>query len=170
MTIEQNELFVQPHQGTVVSVVGDVVVFKAEGKQTNGQYALFEITIEPQAGPPPHIHSREDESFYVLEGEVEFHLDGDTVVATSGTFLQSPKGQRHSFKVTGSQPAKMLCWATPAGIEQFFLEVGTVLDSPSISPPPVTPESIERMVATAPRYGITILPAVKQENVDEQQQ
>jgi quercetin dioxygenase-like cupin family protein len=160
MAIEQKELFVQPNQGTIVSVAGDIVVFKAEGKQTNGQYALFENTLEPQAGPPPHIHSREDESFYILEGEVEFYLDERTVVATPGTFLQSPRGQKHSFKCISSQPAKMLCWATPAGIEQFFAEVGTVLDNPS-SPPPVTPETIERLVATAPEYGITILPPVK---------
>jgi quercetin dioxygenase-like cupin family protein len=163
MTIEQTELFVQPHQGKVVAVVGDVLVFKAESEQTDGQYALFEITVEPQAGPPPHIHSREDESFYILEGEVEFHLDERTVVATPGTFLQSPRGQKHSFKVVGSQPAKMLCWATPAGIEQFFTEVGTVLSGASVAPPPITHEAIGRMVSTAPKYGITILPRGEQE-------
>jgi len=158
MTIEQNELFVRPDQGTVVSVAGDVLVFKAKGEQTNGQYALFEITVEPQASPPPHIHSREDESFYILEGEVEFHLDEHTIVATPGTFLQSPRGQKHSFNVIGSQPAKMLCWATPAGIEHFFTEVGTGLSDAYVSPPAITPEAIERLVSTAPRYGITILP------------
>jgi quercetin dioxygenase-like cupin family protein len=163
MTIEQNGLFVPPNQGTAVSVAGDVVIFKAVGEQTNGQYALFELRAESQMGPPPHIHSREDEAFYIQEGEVEFHLDGRTVVATPGTFLHSPKGQKHSYKVISLQPAKMLCWAIPAGIEQFFTEVGTVLGNPSISPPPVTPKAIERMVAIAPKYGITILPQVEQE-------
>ena len=161
MTIEQNELFVLPDQGTAVSVAGDLVIFKAVGEQTNRQYALFEIKAEPQKGPPPHIHSREDEAFYIQEGEVEFQLDDRTVVATPGTFLYSPKGQRHSYKVISSQPAKMLCWATPAGIEQFFAEVGTVLDNSSILPSPVTPEALERIVATAPKYGITILPPVE---------
>lgn len=162
MTIEQIGLVVPSNHGTVVSVAGDVITFKADGEQTNGQYALFEITLEPQAGPPPHIHSREDEAFYIQEGEVEFHLDGHRVVATPGTFLYSPRGQEHSFKTISSQPAKMLCWATPAGIEQFFAEVGTVLDNASVSPPPVTPEAIERLVSAAPRYGITILPPVTQ--------
>jgi quercetin dioxygenase-like cupin family protein len=156
MTIEHNELFVHPHQGTAVTVAGDVIIFKAVGEQTNGQYALFELIADPQKGPPPHIHHREDEAFYIQEGEVEFYLDERTVVATPGTFLHSPKGQRHSYKVIGSQPAKMLCWVTPAGLEQFFSEVGTVLSDPSLSPPLPTPEAIERMVAIAPKYGITI--------------
>jgi quercetin dioxygenase-like cupin family protein len=164
MTIEQDGLFVSPNQGTVVSVAGDLVIFKAEGEQTNGQYALFEIKTEPQHGPPPHVHSREDEAFYIQEGEVEFYLDGRTVVATPGTFLFSPKGQRHSYKVISSQPAKMLCWATPAGIEQFFLEVGTVLDNASVPPAPFATEAIERLVSTAPKYGITILPPGEQAN------
>ncbi|MBV9384813.1 MAG: hypothetical protein JOZ78_00120 [Chroococcidiopsidaceae cyanobacterium CP_BM_ER_R8_30] len=57
----------------------------------------------------------------------------------------------------------MLVWATPAGIEQFFAEVGTVLDNPSTLPSPVTPDAIKRMLATAPKYGITILPPVEPE-------
>lgn len=163
MNIEQNGLFVPPNQGTVVTVAGDVVIFKVVGEQTNGQYALFEVRAEPQMGPPPHIHSREDEAFYIQEGEVEFYLDGRTVVATPGTFLHSPRGQRHNYKVISLQPAKMLCWAIPAGIEQFFIEVGTVLDNSSIAPLPITPEAIERMAAIAPKYGITIVPPVEQE-------
>lgn len=157
MTIDQNELFVPPNQGTVVSVAGDLVTFKAVGEQTNGQYALFEIETKPQSGPPPHIHNREDEAFYIQQGEVEFYLDERTVVATPGTFLYSPRGQRHHYRVVSSEPAKMLCWVTPAGIEQFFTEVGTVLDNASSSPVPVTPEAIERMISTAPNYGIVIL-------------
>ncbi|GFE71640.1 quercetin 2,3-dioxygenase [Chroococcus sp. FPU101] len=161
MTVEQHGLVVHPNQGTVVTVAGDIVIFKAVGEQTNGQYALFEIWAEPQKGPPSHIHGREDEAFYVQEGEVEFYLDDQTVVATPGTFLHSPRGQRHSYKVISSQPAKMLCWVTPAGLEQFFAEVGTVLSNPNISPPLLTPEAIEKMKTIAPKYGITILPPVK---------
>ncbi|MEH2418236.1 cupin domain-containing protein [Nostoc sp.] len=77
---------------------------------------MFEVVLAPQLGPPPHIHSRKDEAFYIQEGSIEFYLDEQTVVATSGTFLHSPKGQLHSFKNIGSVPAKMLIWATPGGL------------------------------------------------------
>lgn len=163
MTIEQNGLFVPPHQGTAITVAGDVVIFKAVGEQTNGQYALFEVRAAPQKGPPSHIHSLEDEAFYIQEGEVEFYLDERTIVATPGTFLHSPRGQRHSYKVISSQPAKMLCWVTPAGLEQFFAEVGTVLSNSDILPPMATPEAIELMIAIATKYGITIFPPVEPE-------
>ena len=98
----------QPGEGDSYSVAGDVATFKATSEQTDGKYALFEVVLVPQLGPPPHIHSREDEAFYIQEGSIEFYLDEQTVVATPGTFLHSPKGQLHSFKNIGSVPAKML--------------------------------------------------------------
>ena len=158
MTINQDGAWLQPSQGAVYSVVGDVVIFKAVGEDTGGKYALFEVMVQPQIGPPPHIHSREDEAFYVLEGEVEFQLDNQTIVATPETFLHSPKGQLHSFKNVGSTPARMLLWAMPAGVEKFFAEVGTLMNDPSALPAPVSRTMIERVLATAPKYGIEIIP------------
>jgi mannose-6-phosphate isomerase-like protein (cupin superfamily) len=158
MTIHQIGLSQQPGQGDSYSVVGDVVTFKAVGEDTGGKYALFEIVVQPQIGPPPHIHHREDEAFYILEGEVEFHLDNQTIMATPGTFLHSPKGQVHSFINIGRKPAKMLCWTTPAGIEKFFTQVGIRVENSEALPPPITQATIERIVATAPEYGIEILP------------
>ena len=158
MTINQYSSWLQPGQGATYSVVGDVVIFKAVGEDTGGKYALFEVVVQPQIGPPPHIHSREDEAFYILEGEVEFQLDNQTILATPETFLHSPKGQLHSFKNIGSTPARILSWAMPAGIEKFFAEVGTLLDEASALPPPVSQTMIERVLATAPKYGIEIIP------------
>ncbi len=148
----------QPGQGSSYWVLGDLYTLKATGEETGKSYALTEILVQPQSATPPHIHHREDEAFYIQEGKVEFQLGDRTIVATPGTFLHSPKGQLHSFKNISSKPAKMLCWVTPAGLEQFFAEVGVPLEERSPSPPAVSPADIETIMATAPKYGLEIIP------------
>ena len=86
-----------PPQGRTIAVVGDVYRFLATGDGTNGKYALFEALVGPGGGPPPHVHSREEEGFYVLEGEITFTVNGGRVVA-AGTFANMPVGTPHSFK------------------------------------------------------------------------
>src|SRR5436189_40174 len=65
-----------PPQGRTVAVVGDVYRFLATGEDTSGKYALWEAIVPPGGGPPPHVHSREEEGFYILEGEITFTIDG----------------------------------------------------------------------------------------------
>jgi mannose-6-phosphate isomerase-like protein (cupin superfamily) len=151
------ELFIKPSQGYSFSVVGDILTFKATSEDTNGQYTLFELRVDPEIGPPPHIHHREDEAFYIQEGELEFHLGDQTVIATPGTFLYSPKGHLHHFKNITNQRAKMLVWCMPAGIEKYFAEVGVPVDDPEAPSRPATPEAIERVLAAAPKYGIEFI-------------
>lgn len=104
-------------------VVGDTYTFKGTTENTGGAL-LFEACVPPQSGPLPHIHHREDEAFYVLEGDIEV-LEGDrTFVAGAGSFVFLPRGVVHGFKNVGAQPARMLIMATPAGLEKFFEEVG----------------------------------------------
>lgn len=153
MTIPDG-LLIKPGQGTSLSIVGDVVTFKAVGEDTAGQYTLFEVRVDPEIGPPPHIHHREDEAFYIQEGELEFQLDDQIVIATPGTFLYSPKGHLHSFTNKTNQRAKMLVWCMPAGIEKYFAEVGVEVDSPDAPSVSATPEAIKRVLAAAPKYGI----------------
>ena len=158
MTINQNGLLVQPGQGKSYWVLGDLYTFKAIGEETGQTYALVEIIVQPHSGSPPHIHSHEDEAFYIQEGEVEFQLDDQTIVAIAETFLHSPKGQRHSFTNIGSTPAKMLCWVTPAGLEKFFMEVGVPVENQLTAPPAISPADLEKILTAAPKYGLTILP------------
>jgi quercetin dioxygenase-like cupin family protein len=145
-----------PPQGRTVAVVGDVYRFLATGEDTGGQYALFEALVSPGGGPPPHVHSREEEGFYVLEGEITFTINGERVVATAGTFANMPVGTPHSFKNEGSQPAKMLISVAPAGLEKMFFEVGVLLAEGAVIAPPPTKEEFERLLAVAPRYGVEI--------------
>lgn len=96
-------------------MLGDLYIFKAVSAETKEDYALIEIVVYPQTGSPPHIHSREDESFFIQSGELQFQIDGQTVVATSGTFIYSPKEQTHMFTNINqpSQDAGLVdaCWA-----------------------------------------------------------
>ncbi|HEY9657913.1 MAG TPA: quercetin 2,3-dioxygenase [Allocoleopsis sp.] len=154
----QNGVLLQAGQGTSYWVLGDLYTFKTVSQDTNGAYSLMEMIVYPQTGSPPHIHSREDESFLVQSGKVQFQIDGQTVVATPGTFIYSPRGQTHLFMNVSDQPATVLCWITPAGLEQFFMDIGTLADDPTAPPPPVTEVEIQKTIALAPQYGLTILP------------
>jgi quercetin dioxygenase-like cupin family protein len=143
-------------QARAVAVVGDVYRFLATGEDTDGKYALFEAVVAPGGGPPPHVHSREEEGFYVLDGEVTFTVNGERVVATAGTFANMPVGTPHAFKNETDRPARMLISVAPAGLERMFFEVGVPLDSGVTTALPPTQEEIERLLAAAPRYGIAI--------------
>jgi quercetin dioxygenase-like cupin family protein len=146
----------QPGEGRTVAVVGDVYRFLATGDDTNGKYALWEAIVPPGGGPPPHVHSREEEGFYVLEGEITFQVGDKRLVASAGVFANMPVGTPHSFKNEGSRPAKMLISAAPAGLEKMFFEFGVPLHEGSTTALPPTKEEIEKLLAIAPRYGIEV--------------
>jgi len=146
-----------PSQGRTVAVVGDVYRFLAVGKDTNGRYALWEALVPPGGGPPPHVHSREEEGFFVLEGEITFTVNGERVVARAGTFANMPAGTPHSFRNESDRPARMLISVAPAGLEQMSFEVGEPLAEGATTAPPPTRDEIEKLLAVAPGYGIEIL-------------
>ena len=146
----------KPAQGRTVAVVGDVYRFLATGEDTHGKYALWEAIVPPGGGPPPHVHSREEEGFYVLEGEISFTVGDQRLIARAGTFANMPVGTPHSFKNEGGKPAKMLIFVAPAGLEKMFFEFGVPLAEGVTSALPPTKEEIEKLLAVAPRYGIEI--------------
>lgn len=145
-----------PAEGRTIAVVGDVYRFLATGEETNGKYALWEAIVPPGGGPPPHVHSREEEGFYILEGAITIQSGEVRIVATAGMFANMPVGTPHSFKNETDRPAKMLISVSPAGLEQMFFEVGVpVAQGATIALPP-TKEEIEKLLAAAPKYGIEI--------------
>jgi quercetin dioxygenase-like cupin family protein len=146
----------KPSDGRTIAVVGDVYRFLATGEDTNGKYALWEAIVPPGGGPPPHVHSREEEGFYILDGEITFTIDGKPVIATSGMFANMPVGTPHSFKNESGRPAKMLISVAPAGLEKMFFEVGVPVPQGATTASPPTKEEIEKLLAIAPRYGIEI--------------
>jgi len=145
-----------PAEGRNIAVVGDVYRFLATGEETNGQYALIEAIVPPGGGPPPHVHSREEEGFYILEGVITFTVGEKRIVATAGMFANMPVGTTHSFKNESGQPARMLISAAPAGLEQMFFEVGVPVELGATTAPLPTKADIEKLLTVAPRYGIEI--------------
>jgi quercetin dioxygenase-like cupin family protein len=146
------------NEGRTIAVVGDVYRFLATGDETNGRYAQWEAIVPPGGGPPPHVHSREEEGFYVLEGEISLQIGQERIVATAGTFANMPVGTPHSFKNETDRPARMLISVAPAGLENMFFEVGVPVAVGTTTAPPVNHEEIARLMAAATRYGVTLLP------------
>ncbi len=143
------------NEGLTIAVVGDLYRFLATGEETGGKYAMWEATVFPGGGPPPHIHSREEESFFVLEGEITFQLGDERIVAPAGTFANMPIGSLHSFKNNTDRPARMIISIAPAGLEKMFIEVGQPA-APGDQAAPPSPAEIEKLLAAAPRYGVEI--------------
>jgi mannose-6-phosphate isomerase-like protein (cupin superfamily) len=144
------------NEGRTIALVGDVYRFLATGEDTNGKYALLEAIVPPGSGPPPHVHSREEEGFYILEGEITFTIDGKRLVAGPGMFANMPVGTPHSFRNETSKPAKMLVSVAPAGMEKMFFEIGASLPDGATTALPPTKEDVEKLVMVAPKYGIEI--------------
>ena len=145
----------EPTEGRTIAVVGDLYRFLATGEETGGKYAMWEAIVPPGGGPPPHVHSREEESFYVLEGEITFNVEGQQIVAAAGTFANMPIGSLHSFKNVTDKTARMIISVAPAGLEKMFFEVGAAVKLGE-TPPPPTKAEIEKLLAVAPNYGVEI--------------
>ena len=105
---------VPPDEGTrSLWVLGELLTYKIPSQQTGGAYVLFEAATPPGAGPPPHVHHREDEAFYVLEGQYEFLNGRETLRAGAGSLLYVPKGVLHTHKNIGKGVGRMLLTQTP---------------------------------------------------------
>ncbi len=148
-----------PQPGDVYSVVGDRYEFLVTGAQTGGAFAMFAFLIPVGHGPPLHRHEKEDEIFHVLEGELQFTVDGRALTLKAGETLHAARGIPHTFTNAAGIPAKAIVVATPAGLENFFARIGTQLPSRDAAPIGPTPSDIELLLATAPQFGLEILPA-----------
>jgi quercetin dioxygenase-like cupin family protein len=134
-----------------------MATFKATSEDTGGAYTITEETWPPQVGPPPHIHHTQEETFYILQGEMEFITDGTiTTRATAGSLVRIPKGVLRDYRNVGPEPARVLVLFVPGGFERFFEEVGELVTDTS-APPEGEPD-VERLVATAAKYGCEIPP------------
>jgi mannose-6-phosphate isomerase-like protein (cupin superfamily) len=150
------ETMINRGEGESYWVLGDLYTFKVTGKQTNGVFTVIEQIIKPQSGPPPHIHHREDEVFYVIDGKFSF-LNGDKQdVFDAGATIYVPKGTLHTFQNIDKQPGRLLVLITPAGLEEFFYAIGTPA-ADMATPPDFDPAVIEKGMQLAKDYHMSIV-------------
>ncbi len=138
--------------------LGGLATIKATGKETGGLYTLVEV-LEPEGEAPPHVHHREDEGFWVLEGEVTFQVGEATIKAGPGSFVFGPKGVPHSYTIEVG-PARMLFLLSPAGFEEFIYATSEPAEEPTLPPQPEGPPSeaeMEQLRALARQYGGELL-------------
>ena len=139
-------------------VLGELMTYKVLSDQTGGAYSLFEVTTPPGSGPPPHVQHREDEAFYVLEGDYEFLVEDRTLRVPAGSLLYVPRGNLHTHKNVGEGTSRMLVSQTPGGLhERFFEELGEPAAHTSAAVPG-EPPNVQRIVRIAAEYGIEISP------------
>lgn len=139
--------------------LGSLTTIKATGKETGGRYSLVEV-LEPQgADGPLHVHHREDEAFWILEGELTFQIGDKTLEASPGTFIFGPRGVPHRYRVD-SGPARLLYLLSPSGFEELIYatsEPATSLTLPPPSQDPPDEAELEKLADLARQYGAEIL-------------
>jgi quercetin dioxygenase-like cupin family protein len=146
----------QPGDGEALWFLGILATIKASSETTRGRVAVIEHLAPRGSGSPLHVHRREDEWFYVTEGELTFWVGGQVISAPAGAFVYGPRDVPHTFEVASTQ-AKFLLVTEPAGFEQFMRTLAEPAQSLTIPAPPSEPPDIQLMVATAAEYGIEIL-------------
>jgi quercetin dioxygenase-like cupin family protein len=144
---------IAPGDGERIWIVGDTMTLKATGETTGGSLALLENLTAPGGGPPPHVHTREDEFFFVLDGTFEIRIGEEIHTLGAGGYAYVPRGTVHNFRNVAETASRILVGFTPAGLEGFFRESGrpAVDDGPA---PPVDDDEIARTMAAAPKYGV----------------
>ncbi len=144
-TVTQVFKAVFPQDGAPLTMMSETIHIRLRGEDTGGAYSVIEDETPPQAGPPLHVHSREDETFYVVEGEYEIQIGEAIVRATPGSYLYAPRDVPHRFRNISEQTGRLLIVFSPPGFEHFFEEVDAMA---SAGPP-----AFEQVVKLAASYG-----------------
>jgi quercetin dioxygenase-like cupin family protein len=147
---------VGPGEGDAYWFLGALATVKAATETTGGGVAVIEHLAPRGHGSPLHIHTREDEWFYVLEGELTFWVDGEVSVAPAGSFVYGPKGLAHTF-VVSSEVARFLLVTEPAGFEGFTRALGQPAERREIPPPATEPPDVEALARLAETFGLQIV-------------
>jgi quercetin dioxygenase-like cupin family protein len=145
-----------PHIG----VVGDTYTVTVSGDETNGRFCVIDMHIPPGGGPGPHRHDFE-ETFILLEGEVEATFRGKKSIVKAGDTINIPANAPHQFHNGSSSAVRLLCICSPAGQENFFMELGVKVATRTTAPPKLSPDEqaafIKKAKEITPRYRTELL-------------
>src|SRR5271154_5298177 len=146
---------------THIGLVGDTYTILLTGKDTAGKFCLIDMHVPPGGGPPPHRHDFE-ETFIILEGEIEATFRGKQSVAAAGQTIHIPANAPHTFRNAFTAPARMLCLCAPAGAEEFFAQLGVPVATRTTPPPPLDEKAQQQFrakaAALAPKFKTEFLP------------
>lgn len=131
-------------------------IMLATAQETAGTFSVMEQLCAHQSGPPLHLHATQDETFYVIDGTIEFYAGGQTMTATPGAFIAIPMGTPHWFKVT-SESARVLNAYYPAGFEQVIMGTSHPTTERTLPPANLPPLDWEKGVRLAKEYGMVFL-------------
>jgi quercetin dioxygenase-like cupin family protein len=145
-----------PHIG----LVGDTYTITVTGEDTDGRFCAIDMHIPPGGGPPPHRHDFE-ETFILLEGQMEATFRGKKSTVHAGQTVNIPANAPHQFHNASPEPVRMLCICSPAGQEKFFMEVGVLVPTRTTPPPKLDEKEqaafLEKVKALAPKYRTELL-------------
>jgi len=162
----RNLVVANPDNGNAqhLAVVGDTYTILLSGTDTAGQFTLIDMHVPPGGGPPPHRHDFE-ESFILLDGELQAAFRGEQRTVRSGETIHIPANAPHQFHNASSNPVRMLCICSPAGQEEFFKEIGTVVATRTTLPPQMdatmVPAFFKKVMELAPKYRTELLKETK---------
>jgi mannose-6-phosphate isomerase-like protein (cupin superfamily) len=140
--------FLPSREGKAVGAIGLDITTKTDGSSTRGAYSLFEYAIPAGVnGPPPHVHTREDESFICLAGQLEVMLGGETFELNHGDYLLLPRDVVHTFRNPYEQEARVVSVVSPAGLERYYQVLSEM---------PPGPRDMGKMVAIMAEFGIEL--------------
>lgn len=141
--------------GERIWFTNNLTLIKARAADTGGEFGLIESVAPPGASPPLHVHAHEDETFWILEGELTVACGGETYTAGPGAMAFLPRGVPHTFRVDGEVPARFTTLITPGGMEDFFAKVGRPAEGPGL--PPAAPPDIESLTRWSEEFGMQIM-------------
>lgn len=125
-----NPKIIKDKEGNLLNVLGDIQTHKLIGSETNNQIVEWVDDVDPGVGIPPHTHTKEDEIFRIIKGQVEITIAGQSTILKAGDTAFAPKNIPHSWTVVGTEKAKMITSAFPAGIEVMFKELASLPQGP----------------------------------------
>lgn len=145
-----------PHLG----LVGDTYTILIPGEATAGRFCLIDMHVPPGGGPPPHRHDFE-ETFIVLQGQIEATFRGEKLTVKAGETIHIPANAPHRFENVAAGAVRLLCLCAPAGQEKFFAEVGVPVQTRTTSPPALSVVEqaafLEKVQKLAPKYRTELL-------------
>ncbi len=151
-----NPISLRPEEGEALWFFGALAIVKASSETTAGRVTVVEHLAPEGSGPPVHVHHREDEWFYIIEGDVTFWVGGRIIKAQPGSFVYGPRDIPHTFKVESPQ-ARSLVVTEPAGFEKYMRTLGEPAATRTIPSAGIPLPGRDRILAAAAEFGIEIL-------------